>query len=224
MDIAGRSSSASSHTRPKHLSPTASTIRSTSTVSNDDSVPSSVSNVLDDKFSRFLEILQRWETACLTTDDFKYLGSITISELDYTALAKRYHLRHGIRDGLANSAGSSLFDLFGSRPNRTQALFETCRTEQTSCSVRVRFEFVRNVRTSGSAEFSYSLQALSNNRSTRFCHHSNANLYSLADNAPEPSRAREHVWTNALGESRAAEQPFMIGNLAEQSLLLAREA
>lgn len=42
--------------------------------------------------------------------------------------------------------------------------------------------------------------------------------------APEPSRAREHVFANGLGESRAAEQPFMIGNLAEQSLLLAREA
>ena len=35
-----------------------------------------------------------------------------------------------VRVGLPNSAGSSLFGLFGSRPNRTNALFENCRTEQ----------------------------------------------------------------------------------------------
>jgi len=42
--------------------------------------------------------------------------------------------------------------------------------------------------------------------------------------APEPGGAREHVFVNGLGESRAAEQLFMIGNLSEQSLLLARDA
>ena len=42
--------------------------------------------------------------------------------------------------------------------------------------------------------------------------------------APAAGCAREHAFANGLGESRAAEQPFVIGNLAEQSLLLAREA
>ena len=62
--------------------------------------------------------------------------------------------------------------------------------------------------------------------------------------APEPSRVRKHVFANSLGESRAsrtepkvsrasqasacarsaqAEQPSVIGNLVEQSLLLARK-
>ena len=62
--------------------------------------------------------------------------------------------------------------------------------------------------------------------------------------APEPSRVHEHVFANSLGESRAsrtkpkvsratrasacarstqAEQPSVIGNLIEQSLLLARK-
>ena len=52
--------------------------------------------------------------------------------------------------------------------------------------------------------------------------------------APEPSRVRKHVFANSLGESQAsrvsacarstqAEQPSVIGNLVEQSRLLARK-
>src|SRR2546423_8538622 len=61
------------------------------------------------------------------------------------------------RVGLPNSAGSSLFGLFGLRPNRTKALFENSnrplfglcwfRTEQGRVlKSSVRFEFVRDVR------------------------------------------------------------------------------
>ena len=53
------------------------------------------------------------------------------------------------RVGLPNSAGSSLFGLFGSASNRTKSLFESCRTEQTS----VRFVFVSNRTITGPKKF-----------------------------------------------------------------------
>ena len=64
----------------------------------------------------------------------RLVKSISIHRLVQTII------KDEIRDDLPNNADSSLFDLFYSRPNRTKALFESCRTEQTPCSVRVRLE------------------------------------------------------------------------------------
>ena len=81
-----------------------------------------------------------WEEACGdVTEPVVLCSSAQKSVYSYASRTRNGLPSAPPRDGLPNSAGSSLFGLFGSRPNRTKPLFESCRTEQSQV-LKVLFE------------------------------------------------------------------------------------